>query len=107
MRTIQLTWTAACAGSYPVSAERAAISMADALCASGGPAGVHMTRVRHVAWRQRPQGRSVFGGTSPLAPITGPVQANLRPDMSLLNDGKVVLNGDCVTGPDPWRPPPV
>jgi hypothetical protein len=95
--TIELAWTAAYAGSCPVSAERGAILMADALCASGGPAGVRMARVRHMAWRQRTQGRSVFGGTSPIA---DPAQANLRPDLSVMNDGKV-------WSPDPWRPPPV
>jgi hypothetical protein len=64
---------------------------------SGALTGVRMARVRHVARAQRTQGRSVFSGTCPIA---DPAQANLRPDVPVLNDGKV-------WGPDPWRPPPV
>jgi hypothetical protein len=92
--TIELTWAAACAGSSVIPAERGAIPMT-ALRQGVDVPGSRGARVRHVAWQQRKQGRSVFTGTNP---ISYPAQANLR---------LVVTNDDKVWGPHPWRPPPV
>jgi hypothetical protein len=72
-------------------------SMTAALPAIAGLPGVRTRRVRHAALDERQQGRSVFIGASPAA---CPAQANLRPDVLVMNDGNV-------WGPDPWRPPPV
>lgn len=110
--THEPTWAVACIGAYGMSATSGSRLAGQPGGEPVAPAArPRQTAVRHMAWPQRMQGRSVF--TAALISRQAQAQAT-RLNVAAVNDryvvtadNKAVLVDDDVWGPCPWRPPSV